>query len=63
MTLRWPRTILNPPLDLPYRGPVEYEGEVDMEDYPWILKQGRGSFAGKGRVSAIGDARRFQGYE
>ena len=27
------------------------------------LKQARGSFAGEGRVSAIGDARRFQGYE
>ena len=36
MTLRWSRTILNPPLDLPYRVPVEYEGEVGMGDYPWI---------------------------
>ena len=36
MTLRWSRTILSPPLDLPYRGPVEYEGEVVMGDYPWI---------------------------
>ena len=27
------------------------------------LKQARGSFASEGRVSAIGDARRFQGYE
>ena len=27
------------------------------------LKQARGWFAGEGRVSAIGDARRFQGYE
>ena len=36
MTLRWSKTILNPPLDPPYRGPVEYEGEVGMGDYPWI---------------------------
>ena len=36
MTLRWSRTILNPPLDPPYRGPVEYEKEVGMGDYPWI---------------------------
>ena len=36
MTLRWSKTILNPPLDPPYRGPGEYEGEVDMGDYPWI---------------------------
>ena len=36
MTLRWSRTILNPPLDLPYRGPVEYEGELGMGDYQWI---------------------------
>ena len=27
------------------------------------LKQARGGLAGEGRVSAIGDARRFQGYE
>ena len=27
------------------------------------LKQARGWFAGEGRVSVIGDARRFQGYE
>ena len=27
------------------------------------LKQARGEFAGEGRVSVIGDARRFQGYE
>ena len=36
MTLRWSKTILNPPLDPSYRGPVEYEGEVGMGDYPWI---------------------------
>ena len=36
MTLRLSRTIINPPLDPPYRGPGEYEGEVDMGDYPWI---------------------------
>ena len=36
MALMWSKTILNPPLDLPYRGPVEYEGEVGMGDYPWI---------------------------
>ena len=28
--LRWSRTILNSPLDLPY------EGEVGMGEYPWI---------------------------
>ena len=38
-----------------------------VKDYaygrPLILKQAREWFAGKGRVSVIGDARRFQGYE
>ena len=36
MTLRWSRTILNPPLDPPYRSTVEYEGKVGIGDYPWI---------------------------
>ena len=32
MTLWWSRTILNPPLDLPY------SGEIGMVDYPWITQ-------------------------